>query len=258
MSSHASNRREQLRRQQEAAARVKRTQRIVAIVVGVLAVVLVGILVFALVSSSRGGAKGTQLTPPNASAALNGIQIPATSGQVADGAPTVEVFFDYQCPYCRELETRNGPALNELAQAGEITLVNRTMTFMDNNMRNTASSRAARAAACSDQVGVYPAYNSAVFANQAAEEIAGSIGYSDDLLNTAIPQAIGLTGEALTEFQGCVSTSATSDFVEAVAKAAYDDQVSSTPTVHVNGKTANWQALPTTPDALLAALKAAA
>ncbi|MFT3877582.1 MAG: thioredoxin domain-containing protein [Propioniciclava sp.] len=258
MSNQAANRREQLRRQQEAAAKAKRTQRIVGIVAAVVATVLVGILVFTLVNAAGNSARGSQTTPPNATSERTGIRIPPASGQLKEGAPTVEVFFDYQCPYCRDLETTKGAAFNALAESGEIALINRTMTFMDNNMRNTASSRAAVAAACSDEAGVYPEYNAAVFANQAAQEIPGSIGYTDELLTSTIPQAVGITGEALTRFQSCVSSNATKDFVDEVDKAAYKAGVTGTPTLHVNGKVVEWRPLPTTPEALLAALKAAA
>lgn len=51
MASNATNRREQLRQQQEAAARQsKRTSRIIAAIAGLLALVLIGVLVYAFVS----------------------------------------------------------------------------------------------------------------------------------------------------------------------------------------------------------------
>ena len=49
--SQASNRREQLRRQQEAAARAARQRRLIGVIAGLIALVLVGVLVFALVSN---------------------------------------------------------------------------------------------------------------------------------------------------------------------------------------------------------------
>lgn len=235
MASQASNRREQLRRQQEAQARQKRTNRIIGISAGVLALVLVAVLAVVLV---QGMAKSTPstaaITPPNVNAAKNAIVV--NPGKAAAGAPTLTLYLDYQCPNCRVFEENYGSMFETEGQAGTWTLEHKTMIFMDKNLSNTGSSRAAYAAACSDVSGHYAAYNREVYANQELEETVGSVGFSDQVLRVTIPATVGITGEALTAFQACYDNRATRAFVESVDKSAYTDGVTGTPTLAVNGK----------------------
>lgn len=233
MASNATNRREQLRRQQDAAARQSRITRIVGVVAGILALVLVGVFVYVFVSQSTANApSAAQITPPNANADKNGIVI----GKGAPGSPTVTMYVDYQCPHCRQFEQDYGQMLDQEAQAGTWTLQNKTMIFMDQNLQNTASSRAAMGAACAATVDRYKDYNLAVFDNQDLKETSRSVGYSDELLRKTIPAKLGITGEQLAKFQSCYDGKATRDFVTAVDKSAYADNVTNTPSLAVNGK----------------------
>lgn len=230
MASTTSNRREQLRRQQEAEQRQKRINRIIGIVAGVVAAVLVTVFVIVLVNQS--GSSSAQITPKAANAAGNALV--HTKGR--DGTPTVTLYLDYQCPNCRSFEQSYGPILESTAKAGDWTLEYKTMTFMDKNLSNTASTRAALAAACSADAGVYGDYHTSIYDNQELSEVRGSVGYSDELLRVTLPTKAGLSGEALTAFQSCYDGKATSNFVAAVDKSAYGDGVTGTPTLAVNGK----------------------
>lgn len=230
--SQASNRREQLRRQQEAAARAARQRRLIGVIAGLIALVLVGVLVFALVSSNRGPAKGPQAIPPNANATQDAIVV----AKGREGTPTVTLYADYQCSACAGFEAAYGLMLENTAKAGDWTLQVKMLTFQEDKLRNDASTRAAVAASCSDFTGAYGAYHREVFANQESPQTPGSVGYSDQLLRETIPATVGITGEALTSFQQCYDTRTTLDFVEAVERSAYADGVNSTPTIAVNGK----------------------
>ncbi|MBK8462473.1 MAG: thioredoxin domain-containing protein [Nigerium sp.] len=232
MSKQASNRREQLRRQQEAAARAARQRRLIGVIAGLIALVLVGVLVFALVSANRGPAKGSQVIPPHASAAQDAIVVAAGR----EGTPTVTLYADYQCSACANFEQGYGLMLENTAKAGDWTLQTKMLTFQEDKLRNDASTRAAVAASCSDFAGVYGAYHREVFANQESPQTPGSVGYSDQLLRETIPATVGITGDALTAFQQCYDGRATVDFVEKVERGAYNDGVNSTPTIAVNGK----------------------
>ena len=241
-SSTASNRREQLRRQQEAQARQKRFNRIVGIVAGAVALVLVGVFGWVFVQTMRtnapsgDGSSAAALVPPNVNADSSALVVNTTPAP--EGAPVVTVYLDYQCPNCKVFEEDYGAMLEEEANAGTWTLQNSTLTFMNNNLQNTASIRSAYAAACSAFSGpaTYSAYGKAVYANQAVQEIRGSEGYSDELLRETIPAQVGITGDALTQFQSCYDNQSTKGFVETVEKAAYADQVTGTPTIAINGK----------------------
>lgn len=234
MSSNATNRREQLRRQQEAAARQKRVTRIVGVAAAILALVLVAVLVFVFVNNSRPTPQAAQATPPNVNAERNALVV----GPVQAGKPTVTLYLDYQCPNCKHFEEQYGAMLEQGATNGDWTLEFKTMKFMDQRLQNTGSTRAAVAAACSAVAApdTYPSYNRAVYANQEEREVRGSVGYSDQLLRVTIPGQVGITGEALTNFQACYDGRATQDFVESVEKGAYADGVTGTPSLAVNGK----------------------
>lgn len=238
------SRREVLRRQQEAQARQKRLNRIVAVGAGIVALVLVA--VFGVIAFQQWGGSGSSSVPPNATAARDGIVV--NPGKAKAGAPTVQIYLDYQCPWCKTLEDAQGKTFEELANAGDITLVYSTKTFLDPGLRNDASYRAAVAAACADRAGVYSAYHDAVFANQPTVE---GQGYSTEQLRSTFAQTAGLNGDALTSFQQCYDTRAYSDFVKSVEELSAKAGVNTTPTVKVNGKTLdNNQLISATPEQL--------
>lgn len=223
------SRREALRRQQEAQARAKRLNRMVligSIIVGVILVAVFGIVIF---QQARTG--GSASAPPNATAGNDGIVV--NPGKATSGAPVVQLFVDYQCPVCKQFEERSGSVLETLAGSGQIQLEYRTMTFLDSNLLNDASTRAAEAAACADTVGVYPKFHDAIFAHQPSKE---GDGYSNDLLRVTIPGEVGLTGDALTTFQKCYDAKQMAGFVSSTNDAASKAGVTGTPSLHINGK----------------------
>ena len=235
MASSGSNRREQLRALQEAQARQRRNRRIIGIVAAAVAVVLVFVVgYFAVTSMSSNNSTSNSQVAPNATESKDGIVM--NPGKAKQGVPTIDVYLDYQCPICRVFEARLAPTLLQLADAGDIKLVNHTMTFMDDNMKNTASSRAAYAATCADSFGAYSAFNTAVFEHQQAQEIPGSVGYEDSLLRQTIPTAVGISGDNLAKFQQCYDQRSTKTFVDGIDQAAYKNGVTGTPTIKRNGQ----------------------
>ncbi|WP_040161320.1 DsbA family protein [Nigerium massiliense] len=235
MPSNAANKREQLRALQEAQDRQRRNRRLIGISAAVIALVLIVVFAWMAISSmNTRNQNAAAAVAPNATANRDGIIM--YPGKAKANAPVVHVYLDYQCPICHVFETRLGPTLDEMGQAGEVQVINHTMTFMDGNLRNTASTRAAIAATCSDSQGVYPRFNSTVFSNQSAEEVPGSVGYTDDLLRQTIPTQLGITGQRLSDFQACYDTKAPQDFLDGVNRMAYDAQVTATPTIKVGDK----------------------
>ncbi|MFT4294333.1 MAG: thioredoxin domain-containing protein [Micropruina sp.] len=225
------SRREALRRQQQAQARAKRTQRIVIVGAIVLAVIVVGVFGAIFLSQlNKGGAVASAATPPNATADRSGIVV--NPGKATQGAPKVEIFLDYQCPVCKQFEDTFGTTLEDMASKGEIELVYRTMTFLDNNLHNDSSLKAGIAAACSDASGKYAAYHDAIFASQPEQE---GTGYTTQQLRVDFPAAAGITGDALSAFQNCYDSRATQAFVQGTDEAAAKATVTSTPTIMVNG-----------------------
>ena len=62
--------------------------------------------------------------------------------------PTLDLYEDFQCPICAEFEQRFGADITSLAEKGQVKLVYHTLSFLDDNLRNDSSNRAANAAAC--------------------------------------------------------------------------------------------------------------
>lgn len=224
------NRREQLRQQQMAQAAQARTRRLIGIGVGVVALALVVVMVWvALTQMSNSGTSGQV---PNA---VNGASVLVNPGKAKAGAKKVTLYVDYQCPICKKFEESYGPVVQQMADAGEIEYHVTVMTFMDNNLKNTASTRAAVAATCTDASGKFLQATQEIFKQQEAEEIPGSIGYTDDFLKTQLPTSLGITGDQLSTYQQCYTSRATKGLTESMNKAAYDAGVTSTPTLTVNG-----------------------
>ena len=227
------SRREALRRQQEAQARAKRLQRIILVAAIVLGLVVIGVVGTIVVSQlNKGGtAAGTNSSVPvNATSDASGIVV--NPGTFTDGVPKVEVFLDYQCPVCKQFETQFGTTLDDMATKGEIQLIYRTMTFLDNKLRNDSSLKAGIAAACADNAGAYSAYHNAIFAGQPTNE---GTGYTTQQLRVDFAGTAGITGDKLTGFQQCYDSRTTQSFVEGTNEKAAADGVNSTPTIMVNG-----------------------
>ncbi len=257
MAKSTDDKRAQLR-QRQAEAEKQRKRRSKAIVIGaavavIVVVIVTSIAVFQNMSKNNDPKySGDQIKPPNASD--NAIVMAADNPK--PDALDVYLFLDYQCPGCRILEHDLSPALNKLVKDGDIKLHARTMLFMEipEKLNNTASSRAAIAAACADTVGKFRPYHEQVFANQEQEEVRGSEGYSDDLLRNQLPKKVGITGEKLTKFQACYDERKTEKFVNDVNEAAENfkhtnlkgtevPRIVSTPTVVVGGKQVNFEKL---------------
>lgn len=169
-----------------------------------------------------------QLSAPNATADSSGITIWA--GAATASAPTVDVYVDYQCPDCAEIQRSYGPTLDHLAKAGTIRLSYHALTFYDQKLRNDSSVRAARAAVCADVVGSFAAYQDAVFA---AQPVVPGKGFSDTVLRDSIPNKLGMTGGARSTFEICYDQAMAGDFVSAAALANSPLEV---PRIMVNGK----------------------
>lgn len=227
------SRRAQLRAAQIQQAQREKNKRIAIFsVIGVVVIALVvgGVLLFNRFNANQ-AARAADGTPPNANAERTGII--THPGKAKPDAVKVELFADYQCPACAAFERTYGSVLDQMAESGEIELENRTMTFLDTNLRNDSSTRAANAAACADQAGHYFEYHNAVFSHQPTQE--GS-GYTDDNLTKDFTQQAGITGAALDEFNACYRDKRYSGFVSKVDDEAGRAGVTSTPTVRVNGK----------------------
>jgi protein-disulfide isomerase len=213
-----------------AQAAERRRERMIRIVGGlaVLAVVA-GIISIGVLQSNKNSAGPSADAPlPAGVTSDNGY---AWQVNTAD-APSVQIYEDFQCPACGNLEQAYGALIEELAGQGEIELNYHQMTFLDKNLNTDHSVRAAGAFGCAIDAGAGQAYHNTVFANQPATE---GDGWTDDQLKQFGADA-GITGDVKTTFDKCVDDGTYQDWAELSTKAAFDEGVSGTPTIFVDGE----------------------
>jgi protein-disulfide isomerase len=115
-------------------------------------------------------------------------------------AVTVDVFFDYICPYCELFEAQLGPQLDALRQAGSAVVVVHPLGYLDVFSTTDYSSRAAQAAVAVAAVDParFDAFDQLLWANQPDE---GGPGLSDqDLADLA---ALAGVSQAAVDRFGC-------------------------------------------------------
>jgi protein-disulfide isomerase len=232
----------------------RRRERVIRIVGTLVVVGIVGALLAIGFFAGRGGDEGTVATPgptPDPSAAApTGVITDAASPQawgVPYGAswtaeneaklPTMEIWEDFQCPFCAQFETEFGPQLEALADAGKVKLLYRPAIFLDSGLaeKNAAagnansSARATAAWGCAIDQDRTSEYHAALFAAQPAEE---GTGYSEQTLLDLGTQ-VGVADQAA--FTTCVQDGTYLGWAANSNQEFYDANVGGTPRVYLNG-----------------------
>ena len=205
---------------------------VVATVVVIVAIVaVVAGVIWAQSSQQDEVTGGGNALPPGVTAL--GAGFPAFADVTpAAGAPTVDVYLDYQCPACASFEGALGPTMNALATEGKMKLVYHVKNFLDDNLQNDSSTRAGNAAFCAADAGRFEEYHEQVFPNQPARE---GDGFTDAQL-AGLAESAGISGEALTTWQSCYDAGRYDDYVDSVEQQSFEDGVRGTPTVRINGE----------------------
>lgn len=221
-----------LRQQQEMAERQARQRKLLGIVLGAIALVVVGVLAVVVwqTVARNNVAVGEQQTPPNATSG-GGIAFKGT-GTPGEGVPHVTIYEDYQCPTCAVYEEHYGNAVDELVNSGKITVEFVTANFMEDKIGNDSSTRPAIAAAAADAVGKFREYQKVAFSHQSPS----GAGYTDQQLRVDFPAQAGITGEDLVTFQKLYDERAFADFVKKADEAFTASGFGGTPTYAVKGK----------------------
>ena len=196
---------------------------------GSLAVVLALVALIGVgVQSNRAKISG-DLFATNATAA-NGVVF----GKAA--AATVDIYEDFQCPNCRDLEQAIGTVLDADVRANRAQARFHTIAILDSSSNDNYSSRAANAALCASDVSVddFVAYHNYLF-GPAIQPAEGAGGRSNVQLE-GYGQTIGLTGQDLTTFDQCIVQDTHKALVEAMTENASQKGIIGTPTILVNGK----------------------
>lgn len=203
----------------------------VLLAVGVVAVA--GLLVFLV---NRGADPQSDTATDGAGASEPVATLLADGISFGTEGPLVEVYLDFFCEQCGDLESRVGQTMAEMTGAGAMTLVLRPVKFV-----SPFSGRAAAALSCTVGSGESLAYQKAVFAE-------GGILPRERLV--AIAAEVGIEDPAFAE---CVSARETRDFVDATTDAARDRGVAGVPALFVDGEQVD-PAITETPEDFRAAI----
>lgn len=137
----------------------------------------------------------------------------------ASDGPTVDLYVDYQCSHCADLEAVIGSELARLTAGGEVELVIRPVKFV-----SRASGRGAAALYCAAEADQAFAMHQRLLA-----ELDGDFS-PEGLAATAA--TMGIDGAT---FGACLRDPATTGWVDDVSEAARADGIASIPSVLVGG-----------------------
>lgn len=224
---------QQLRLEQERAAKEKRIRRIVMIsVVGVVALVLIGVVAWTVLGAKRHQvAADGQQSAAGQTAEIGAVQGNALVVGKKTAPVTLDVYQDYMCPYCGQFERANRADLEQLVGDGTVRLVIHPLSFLDAQSSGARySSRAANAVVtvAQYQPDKLLAFNAILYEQQPAE---GSKGLSDDQI-ADLARTAGVDDATIQRFAG----ESNAGFVTSLTQAAAAAGVNSTPTVKINGK----------------------
>ncbi|MBA3021689.1 thioredoxin domain-containing protein [Propionicimonas sp.] len=220
--SDPTSKRQQLRLEQERAAKEQRVRNIITYVaVGLGAIALIGGIIWAVLTY------GSQATKPIAVKVNTEYTVMAGK---ADAPVIIDIYQDYICPYCGQTEQANSADLDALVASGEAAVRIHPMNFLDDaSMGTKYSTRAANAlvSVAKAEPDKMMAFNSALFANQPEENTTGLTDEEIALLATQV----GVTQATIDTFASLTYA----DFVTSSTNAAFTDGIQSTPTVLING-----------------------
>lgn len=189
-------------------------------VVCALGVVLAGVFLFGLY---RAFSVEAQPAPaPSAATELGAIPIGSK-----DARKRVDVYLDMHCADCRAWEASAGPTLDEAVSSGRARVVYHPLAFLDRDSSTRYSTRAAAAAGCASESGVYVAYQRLLFANQPPV----GEGLSEQQL-IELGRRVG-AGEP---FAACVRDGRFEPWVTKMTTREYTVGIKVTPTIQVGGE----------------------
>jgi protein-disulfide isomerase len=192
------------------------------VAVGVVLVVIVA-TVAVLASRDSGGPVAT----PSGITDKGGVLV----GN-ADAPVVVQAVEDFQCPHCAAFEQESGPLLASYEAGQDVAVEYRGIAFLDSMSSTDYSTRSLNASACvvsNAGTDVWKKFHDALFAHQPEEG-------GDGLPDSQLVQLASDAGAGGDDVASCIEDGTYEKWAKRTTDAAFDDGVSSTPTVFVNGQ----------------------
>jgi protein-disulfide isomerase len=228
----------------------RRRERMIRIVGSIAVLVIVGGLIaigFLAGRDDEGSGSVAAPTPDPSAASPAGVSsdtfgVPYGAGWDSPDEsklPTLELWEDFQCPACAQVEAVAGDGIKQLAEDGKVKLLFRPAIFLDrglaqDNVANgnpNSSARAASAFGCAVDAGRTGEYHAGLFDIQPADE---GVGFSDQAL-IDLGGTVGIAGDDLTTFTTCVQEGRYLSWA-ANSQVKFDEAgVGGTPTGYLNG-----------------------
>ncbi|MGN6762154.1 MAG: DsbA family protein [Leifsonia sp.] len=248
--------RETARRMREEAAKKAKRRKVViqsSVIGGVIAVLaIIGVIVFTTVGAGGGGAAnpknmlsgGILLQSPTSAvttAAIKSGAKPTPTTTTLDGKTAhIQIWLDYQCPFCDQFETTNDDQIKQWLTDGSATLEIHPVAILDSTANKQYSTRAGAAVSCvaNSKPEKFWDVNSALFAKQPDEQTGGGLSNAQIL---SIFKDAGVSSKAITD---CVNNQTFASFIGDMTQGATtNSQLKNptsggfgTPTVFVNGE----------------------
>lgn len=203
---------------------------VAAVVVVVAIIAVVGGVVIA--DQKKQDRAGTSTAVPAAAGAMGEGFFANKDVTLVAGAPTLDVYEDFQCPACGQFERIMGSTVTDLAGQGKIKLVYHLKTIIDGNLGTTHSLTMGNAAMCAADAGKFQPFHDEVYANLPAQEGQGWT----DAQTKGFAEKAGITGSALDTWSTCVDEKKYTAYVESTEEASNKAGITGTPTVLLAGR----------------------
>ncbi|WP_113698667.1 DsbA family protein [Nonomuraea lactucae] len=213
-------------KEQQAAERVReqRKRLVTYLTAGAVAVAAVGAGWMWAASRSQSEQAGGDLAPITVHP--DNAVVMAKSGVTK---PVIDIYEDFQCPACRQLESVSGQTFKNLAAEGKAKVVYHPITIFSQEPTRSNSLRAGAAARCVADGKQWMAYHDLLFENQPSETAEGF--KIDQLL--AWGKEAGVTSP---DFQSCVTGQKhAKDQIAYTGQVQKSAKIQGTPTVKLNG-----------------------
>jgi protein-disulfide isomerase len=214
-------------REQQAADRVREQRKRVVtyITAGAVALAAVGAGWWYTASRSQSEVAGDALAPTTVQA--DGTVVMANPGV---NAPVLDIYEDFQCPACKELERVSGPTLKNLAAEGLAKVVFHPITIFSQEPTKSNSVRAGAAARCVADGKQWVAFHDILYRNQPSET---AEGFTTDQLVTWGKEA----GVTTPGFEACVTSQKHAQAqLDQSRRVMAEQQLQGTPTIKLNGE----------------------
>ncbi len=157
-------------------------------------------------------------------------------GAVGKNQPVLDIYEDFQCPACAQVEKYFGSEVDAMVAANTVEVRYHMMSFLDQMLKNDSSVRAAAGGFCAADQGKFLAWHDTLFANHPAKE---GDGWTDAQLAGFATKA----GLDVAAWQACVASGKHVEEVKQANDRALQSGVNSTPTYLLNGSILNLQSV---------------